>query len=180
MNKLSKKLAQSFYEVRTTDFMITIITMPILKGGSCNKLCPFLKDRSGFIQIKNDDNLCGQRCLVLSEIDYNNRARYISGKRSMDAKLNKMCKGTLGINGYMSVYDFEHYKKKKVCIIGRPKDKKKGGNAFEIIHETKVESEKKMYIFWDDENEHYHLITCMSSFVDKDWHYKWCDKCNNK
>ena len=171
IEEVIKKLAQSFYAVTSTDFIITIVTIPIAKGGSCDKLCPFLKDRSGFVQIKNDDNLCGQRCLVLSEIDYNNRARYISGKRSMDAKLNKMCKGTLGINGYMSFIDFEHYKKKRVCIIGK---------GLKVLYETEVESEKKMYLFYDDENEHYHLITCMSSFVDKDWHYKWCDKCNNK
>ena len=171
IEEVIKKLAQSFYAVRSTDFIITIVTIPIVKGGSCDKLCPFLKDRSGFIQIKNDDNLCGQRCLVLSEIGYNNRCYYISGKRSMDTKLKKMCKGTLGIDGYMSFTDFEHYKKKKVCIIGK---------GCKVLYETEVESENKIYIFYDDENEHYHLITCMSSFVDKTWHYKWCDKCNNK
>ena len=87
----------------------------------------------------------------------------------MDTKLNKMSKGTLGINGYMTFTDFEHYKKKKVCIIGK---------GCKVLYETEVESENKIYIFYDDENEHYHLITCMSSFVDKTWHYKWCDKCN--
>ena len=56
----------------------------------------------------------------------------------MDTKLNKMCKGTLGINGYMSFIDFEHFKKKRVCIIGK---------GLKVLYETEVESEKKIYIF---------------------------------
>ena len=169
--KLLENMVNSNEKVYITNYEITIITIPILKGGSSDKLCAFLKDRSGFIQIKNDDNLCGQRCLVLSEISSDNRASYISGKRPLDKKLNKMCKGTLGINGYMNFADFENYKNKKVCIIGK---------GFKVLYETEVEVEKKVYIYWDDENDHYHLINCMSSFVCKDWKYKWCDKCNKK
>ena len=115
-------IAQSYYELNTTDMIITIITIPpIPKGGSSTELCPYLKDRSGFIQIQNDDNCCAQRCLVLSEISCDNRARYLPKndkppQRSLDTKLNKMCKGALGVQGFMNFTDFEYYKKLK-CVL---------------------------------------------------------------
>lgn len=146
---------------------IIIINMPYLSGGCCDTLCDFLKDRNGFIQIKNDDDLCGQRCLVLAEISSKHQAEYLNGKKNIIPKLKKMC-DKLGVYGKMEITDFEKYTDKQIYIVSNNN----------IIYKTDNDNDKYICIYWDSENNHYHLINNINTFIDKEWNYRVCLKCN--
>jgi len=146
---------------------IIIINMPYLSGGCCDTLCDFLKDRNGFIKIKNDDDLCGQRCLVLAEISSKHQAEYLNGKKNIIPKLKKMC-DKLGVYGKMEITDFEKYTDKQIYIVSNNN----------IIYKTDNDNEKYICIYWDSENNHYHLINNLNTFIDKEWNYRVCLKCN--
>ena len=52
IEEVMKKLTTSWMVIETTKLEITIVTMPpIPEGGASVELCPFLKNKTGFIQI---------------------------------------------------------------------------------------------------------------------------------
>jgi len=151
------------------DTIITIQERRMPIGGSAKKLDPFLVGRKGFIEIINDDNLCGQRCLTLATMNPKYRSKILSGEKKIDNKLKEMC-NYLEHQDKMEITDFNKFKLNQVVIIGK---------SLDVLYSTEVEG-PKIYIYWDFVNQHYHLINNINSFSNKDGNYRWCEKCDKR
>ena len=151
---------------------VIIQTRKDSKGGDTEQLDPFLVGRKGFVQIKNDDNKCGQRCLVLAMMNDKQRYKYTNAKqlKDMTPKLNDMC-NKLDCDGMMTFFDFDNFTDRKVVIISK---------TLQVLYSTIngcIDCEEPVYLYYDFINKHYHLINNINSFVNKDGNYKWCHKC---
>jgi len=163
------ELLQSLYSVNLLHAEITISSYNIPSGGNYKTLDPYLEDKKGFIKVDNTSNdLCGQICITYSLLSDKKLREYVDGKRSYQKQLSEVC-DVLG-DELMSFTDFDKYKEAQVFIVVR------GNN---IIYNTEpAETGKKIYIYYDSKNEHYHYINNINLFTDNCNNYKWCFDCN--
>ena len=152
--------------------VVTIQERRLPVGGASKKLDPFLVGRKGFIEIVNDDDLCGQRCLTLATMKPKYRSKVLTGQKKIDNKLKEMC-NYLQHHEKMTINDFHKFKLFRVVVIGK---------SFDVLKDTNEKGKRKdtIYIYWDFVNDHYHLINNINSFTNKDGNYRWCELCDKR
>ena len=173
------KMQQS--EVSNSIFNIefTIQLRSIPKGSGMldtTDIPQFLKKRNGVTLIYNDDEKCGQRCLVYADEKNLNNFKKDCRKKGrenyFDNKLKKLC-DELEHYTSMAFTDFEKYSElrhKQVVVLG---------HDFSVLYETEHKYFEKVYLFWDGEKEHYHYIHNINSVRnDSSRNSKWCFNCN--
>jgi hypothetical protein len=163
---------ESYNSFNFEDTIITIQTRTLHTGGSSASLDDYLKGRKGFFQIINNDGLCGHRCLALAMYTKEQFNDYKKGKRSIKKNLNKVLE--ILPNKKLAFTDFEEYKNKQVIVMGKNTD---------VLYKTEVNSDEKVHLYYDFDNEHYHLITNMNTFtrtVGCQRTTMWCDKCDRR
>ena len=109
-------------------------------------------------RIKNDDDLCGQRCLVLADMTESNRKTMHKRPDSFTKKAKILGKKR-SVNGRMNHVDFDRYAsmyKRQVVIFGSKRD---------VVYATPEElslsknfegQAEPVFICWDPEQSHYH------------------------
>lgn len=157
-------------------FLIQLRKIP--NGGSLleDKDIPVFLKKRGITLIYNNDDKCGQRCLVYAdEKNLNNFKKDIKKKgreNYFDNKLEKLCK-ELDLFQKMNFVDFEKYadlRKKQIIIIGWD---------FNVLYETEKDYMDKSYLYYDGKIEHYHFIHDINSATnDISRNSKWCKACN--
>lgn len=152
----------------------TIQQRNIPAGGSCVEVPQFLKDKRGISVIINDDDLCGQRCLVLADCKTNDELRDMKCERSksnFDKKVIKLC-NELELKGRMSFIDFQKYadsRQKQIIIVS---------GLFVVMYETSTEYNEQIYIYYDTAINHYHFIHDINAASnDSKRNNKWCKYC---
>ncbi len=151
----------------------TIQTRGIPQGGNFEKISAFLEGRTGYTTIKNDDNLCGQRCLTAHEIMTKKPAYWKDikkGRRDMKNQVEAMCV-RINKNDRMEVTDFERYEESQVVFIA---------DDMSVWYKTSVESTNKIYMYFDFVTKHYYLIHNINTFANKEGNYKWCNACDKR
>lgn len=157
----------------TIEFTIQLRRIP--SGAGCVEVPKFLEKR-GVTIIHNDDDKCGQRCLVYADAkDLRNFKKDCSKKgreNLFENKLNKLC-NEFDKHDRMSFVDFEKYadtRRKQVVILGW---------SFSVVYETEKEYPEKVYLYYDGKAEHYHFIHNVNSATnDICKNSKWCNTCN--
>lgn len=169
-----------FYEDPTivnTSWVITTAKNPNGGCGVAVEIPNFLKKR-GIILVKNSDDLCGQRCLALSEAlmtgSYDNMKNLIKPAReSQWLKKAKEISAKIEVQGRMTFVDFDIWAdmmQKRVVILG---------GAMQVMYESQNPYSERVYIFHDASQEHYHFIADINSATnDVERNYKWCVSCN--
>lgn len=159
------------------EFTIQLRTIPQGSGMLDTTDIPqFLKKRNGITLIYNDDEKCGQRCLVCADQKNLNNFKKDCRKKGrenyFDNKLNKLC-DELKHYTSMSHEDFNKYaqlRKRQVVVLG---------HSFNVLYETEHKYFYKVYIFWDGEINHYHYIHDINAATnDSSRNSKWCFNCN--
>ena len=157
----------------TGKFTVQLRSIPT-GGAMLENIQIFLK-KKGISIIYNDDNLCGQRCLVLAELKTNDALRNMKTAKSVDKWNNssaKMCK-KISVFGRMSFCDFEIWadlEKKQVVILSE---------MFIEAYKTATNYEDKIYLYYDTSIQHYHFIHDINSATnDLSGNHKWCKHCN--
>lgn len=165
------KLLQSNQEAGLKDVSFVLQMRNVPDGGGSVEIPQFLHKR-GMTLIINDDDKCGQRCLVMSEANPKLREHLKVRLGQFDNLTNEMCK-KIGIDRRMTFIDFEVYSKmveKHIIIITQFNT---------ILYETDDEYEQQLYIYYDQKQSHYHYINDINAFTnDSKRQYKWCFKCN--
>jgi hypothetical protein len=154
--------------------VFTIQQRNIPEGGSCVDIPDFLKNKKGISLIINDDNLCGQMCLVLADCKTNDDLRQMKTPKSksrFDKKVLEMCK-ELNVKDRMSFLDFNIYadkRRKQIIIVS---------GLFVEMYSTPTEYEEQIYIYYDTSINHYHFIHDINSASnDSKRNNKWCNIC---
>jgi hypothetical protein len=169
-----EKIAQSAGAIENLgDLNIVLQKRSVPVGGKVNRNNTdlFLDNRKGYVPIDNDDNLCGQQCVVLGLMKYKLREKIIRGEKSINLKLKTFC-NQYGLFGEMSFHDFDKIENAKVVIID---------NKFEVFHITNKELTDipSIYVYYNFVDKHYTLITNINAFSnDKHNQKKWCETCN--
>lgn len=162
-----------FYKFTSMNMKITITKVVPLEGGGSTSLEPYLVGRKGYYRIENDDDICGQRCLALASMSKKQFSNYRQGQIKIDRHLKWVTK-ILG-ETRLSFTAFEQYRDAQVFIID---------NTANVLYKTKnAETERRVYLYYDFTNEHYHLITNIHTFtapVGGADNYRWCEKCNTR
>jgi hypothetical protein len=155
----------------TLTFTIQYRNMP--SGGNCVDIPEFLK-KQGISLIINDDNLCGQRCLVMADCETADQLKDLkkpNRKNSYDKKLLELCK-ELDLHNRMTFIDFEKYadlRKVQIIILS---------GLFVEMYCTPTEYEKQVYLYYDTTINHYHYIHDVNSATnDSKRNNKWCKAC---
>jgi hypothetical protein len=156
----------------TLTFTIQQRNMP--KGGASVDVPQFLKGKKGISVIINDDDLCGQRCLVLADCKTNDDLRQMKTDKSksrFEKKVLDIC-NELDLKGRMSFIDFDKYadnRQKQIIIVS---------GLFVVMYETITEYEEQVYIYYDTAVNHYHFIHDINSASnDSKCNNKWCKNC---
>jgi hypothetical protein len=154
--------------------VFTIQQRNIPKGGSSVDVPDFLKNKRGISIIINDDDLCGQRCLVLADCKTNDDLRQIKTTKS-ESRFNKKVlemSSELNVKGRMSFLDFDIYadkRRKQVIILS---------GLFVEMYSTPTEYEEQIYIYYDTAINHYHFIHDINAASnDSKRNNKWCKHC---
>jgi len=168
-----KKIIQSAGIAVLGQLTFTIQYRNMAQGGNGVDIPEFLK-KQGISLIINDDNLCGQRCLVLADAENADELKNLKRPNRQDAfnkKVMEMCK-ELDVNGRMTFIDFEIYadlRKVQVIILS---------GLFVEMYATPTEYEKQVYIYYDTSISHYHYIHDVNSATnDSKRNNKWCKYC---
>jgi DNA polymerase type B, organellar and viral len=146
------------------------------EGGGSVVVPEFLK-RKGIDLIINDDDLCGQRCLVLATSNESTRKNLKKPDRAVQfAGKAKYMGETIDVTGKMSFLDFDKFSeqfKRQVIILGK--------FWVELYSTAYFSEEEKIYLYYDDTvpGGHYHYISNIN-MATNDTHsqYKWCSHCN--
>lgn len=156
------------------NLVFTIQQRNIPEGGSSVDVPDFLKNKRGVSTIINDDDLCGQRCLVLADCQTNDDLRQMKTAKSesrFNKKVLEMC-SELKIKGRMSFLDFDDYadkRRKQVIILS---------GLFVEMYSTPTEYEEQLYIYYDTAINHYHFIHDINAASnDSKRNNKWCKAC---
>jgi hypothetical protein len=142
-------------------------------GGNSIEIPEFLK-KQGITLIINDDNCCGQRCLVYADAKNSDDFKYLkktTNQNSFNTKVLKMC-NELNIHGKMTYLDFQIYadlRKVQVIIVA---------GLFVEMFSTATEYEQQVYIYHDTAAQHYHYINDINAASnDSKRNNKWCKYC---
>ena len=144
-------------------------------GGRSVEIPAFLKKR-GIHLVKNDDNICGQRCLALAECakhdDIKNLLKPV--REALWVKRAEAIAEKLEIPGRMTFADFDKWAdlhQKRVVIIAM---------NFQAVYTTEHFYSESIYIFYDQVQEHYHYISDINAATnDLERQHKWCTTCNH-
>ena len=179
---LYKVLNNVYQDLVLSDLEITVKSYPILTGG-CYTPDPFLEGKTKVLTPKNEDDLCGQICIALTNMTPKFRERFGRGqhsKKKLAKEVAKVCK-ILG-NGVLDVIDFKKLGAfHRVVILNK---------KFEAFYDTHAEENhgventkgyKTTYLFLSEIDgvmtQHYSLITNVNAFVNSNKNFKWCSKC---
>ena len=169
-----KKIIQSAGIAVLGNLTFTIQQRNIPEGGTCVDVPQFLKGKKGISVIINDDDLCGQRCLVLADCKTNDDLRQMKTEKSksrFEKKVVDLC-NELELKGRMSFTDFEKFadsRQKQIIIVS---------GLFVVMYETATEYEEQVYIYYDTAINHYHFIHDINSASnDSKCNNKWCKSC---
>lgn len=176
MEKIKKMLnSDESFSFNNVDITVKFYDSP--EGGNSIEIPKWLKDKSKSVHfILNEDNLCGQRCLVLGMANAD-RKKYLKKKEVLFTKeANKLC-SQINVFGRMNFLDFEKfvniYPKYKVSIAS---------DLNNILYETdNKEYEAEIWLYFDNRINHYHLISNINGFMNKTSNksgkYKFCSCC---
>lgn len=176
MEKIKKMLnSDESFSFNNVDITVKFYDSP--EGGNSIEIPKWLKDKSKSVHfILNEDNLCGQRCLVLGMANAD-RKKYLKKKEVLFTKeANKLC-SQINVFGRMNFLDFEKfvniYPKYKVSIAS---------DLNNILYETdNKEYEEEIWLYFDNRINHYHLISNINGFMNKTSNksgkYKFCSCC---
>lgn len=160
-----------------TKISIKYYDSPNASGGV--KISPWLKGKTKSIYpIENKDCSCGLRCLVLSNCNADRRKYLKKAPKAFEKDLLKLSEEiNHSIYKPMNYYDFDKYvdkyPNKRVIIIGAFYTEK-------FITKNK-DAEEDIYIYHDEEINHYHLITNINGFCnDENGHYCYCRMCRKR
>ena len=152
-------------------------------GGSGGLFVPdFLTKGYGVTIIRNEDNSCGLRCLVLGMAPDVKRRNLLKKARASQLT-TEVLKLSREIDqepsDAMSFTDFDKFTAKhpdyQIVFLSKGPQ----GVVFTYETEAKVDEPDKIHIFWDSEQSHYHLIHDVNKFTnDRGYNHKWCDKCH--
>ena len=175
---ITEKLEEEYNGEPINISNVTVSFQKIPNGGGCVKVDSWIKKKTKSVCIiENDDDLCGQRCLVLSQCETARQRRELQGrtKKKYQTLLDEVC-SYMGY-GRLNFLDFEKYVNKypeySICIFG---------SLDTILYETEnYPAEKIIYLFYDNKISHYHLITNVDAFInDEAGKYKWCFDCKKR
>ena len=180
-NGLLEKMVQSDHDV-AGDGYVTVKIRPV-SGGSGGLFVPdFLTKGYGVTIIRNEDNSCGLRCLVLGVVPDVKRRNLL--KKAREGQLTKEVDKLAAEIGQdptdpMTFTDFDKFTAKypdyQVVFLSKGPQ----GVVFTYETEALVENPTKLNIFWDSEQAHYHLIHDVHKFTNDRWYnYKWCAHCH--
>lgn len=150
-------------------------------GGSGVEESPWVQQMTGkaLYSIKNEDDLCGQRCLVLADMTESNRKTMHKRPESFTKKAKDMAK-RIGVNGRMEQNDFDKYaalKKRQVVIFMSKRDVAYSTPLHLSVKPDGTQAEP-VFICWDSEQSHYHYILNIQAFCSNgDSHERWCGPC---
>jgi len=143
-------------------------------AGMLDSVQQFLKKR-GITIIWNNDEKCGQRCLVFADCKTENDFKDMkkpARQHLYEKRVVSLC-DELKISSRMSFTDFEKYatlRKVQVVILSE---------MFKQIYETETVFNDKVYLYYDSKIEHYHYIHNINSATnDVSRNSKWCEGCN--
>lgn len=172
--RVIEKIIQSAGLAVLGTLTFTIQQRNLPKGANGVDVPEFLKNKRGISAIYNNDNCCGQRCLVLSECKTNDDLRQIKtpkNKLRFDNKTSEMCE-KIGIKGEMKFIDFDIYadkERKQIIILS---------GLFVEMYSTPTEYTEKIYIYHDTAINHYHFIHDINAASnDSKCNNKWCHYC---
>lgn len=173
-SEIVRKIVQSSGLETIGELTFTIQYRNLPSGGASVEVPQFLSKKRGVSIIINDDNLCGQRCLVLADCKTNDDLRTMKtekAKSRFDKKTLEIC-NELGLKGKMQFTDFEVYANKRqvqVIIVA---------GLFVEMYATETEFTEQVYIYYDTAINHYHFIQDINSASnDSKCNNKWCKYC---
>jgi hypothetical protein len=178
-NNILDKLDFMYQDFDIKNATIQVKFYTVNTGGGSVKVCAWIKKKTkSVIVIENDDNLCGQRCLLLALLDTQVERSNIRNKKCIKKymkHLEAVCSymGTHRLN-FLDFEKFVKYNPKYSITIMSSLDT--------IVYETENEdAEKHIYLYYDVKIEHYHLITNVESFVnDEKGNYRFCFGCKKR
>ena len=155
----------------TIEFTIQLRKIP--NGGMLD--VPTFLNKRGITIIWNEDDKCGQRCLVYADCKNENDFKDMkrpARKHLYEKRVFALC-DELKIQNRMSFIDFEKYAdKRKVQVVIL-------SEMFKSIYETETLYNDKIYLYYDSKIEHYHYIHNVNSATnDICRNSKWCFSCN--
>ena len=166
---IGKMNAYGDYNTSELEYSVQYYDTPRGAGGL--GLPKWLQNKRSIIEIKNDDNLCGQRCLVLGLMNDQQRkditkTKKISAFKKRAIKLSKeiQCESAMCFTDFKKFTDI--YKEYNVKIY----------DGVSCIFEIGV-GEKEISIFYDSSIKHYHYVIKVESFMKKQNGDKYCEKC---
>ena len=179
MSDVAEAAVQSGAGNRSMGSTFSIQTNGVAPSGGYGQHMPaWLKNKKAIFQIINEDELCGQRCLVAALASGDARKKLKQRKDNFTKKAQKMAK-ELGVNGRMSFDDFQTfadiYRRRVVIMGGRSK----------VLHtvgdEYGTDDDVMIYFDISESKElavgHYHLITNPYTFTGEKARAKWCPHC---
>ena len=152
---------------------------PVPAGGSSLIVPEYLKKR-GLTLIRNEDNSCGLRCLVLGLSNPDKRKNLM--KKSRASQLEREAQALAKEIGHdyhqpMQITDFDKFVDKcpeyQVVFLHR-------SSHVEFMYETeaRVDNPTLIHIFWDRQQNHYHSINDVNMFTNDRCHnHRWCFQC---
>lgn len=181
LNDILDKLDLEYPDFDIRDATIIIRFYGIPSGGSSGgvKISKWLLEKKkSTVLIENDDDLCGQRALMLGLLknkDDRSNIRRKTRTNQYYKNLDKVC-SYMGVKK-LTFLDMEkfiiHNTKYNITIIS---------DFYTTIYEThNDEAEETIYLFYDKKIEHYHLITNIESFMNNsEGDYKYCFDCKKR
>ena len=163
------------FDFRNVDILVKFYDPP--EGGAGVEIPKWLKDKSKSVHfIINADNLCGQRCLVLGMANKDRKA-YLKRKPELFTKDTKALCSKIKVKGRMTFLDFdkfvEVFPQYKISVAS---------DLNNILYETdNKDYDEEIWLYYDKRLEHYHLISNINGFMNKDskksGKYKFCSCC---
>lgn len=173
-------LAQSggYVSIYNLEFTAQIISEATWLGSKCTseQVPMWIKNMRSVVKVINDDELCGQRCLVLGSMTPQQRKDIVRPRKvnAFTKRAEKMAED-IEHNGSMRFKDFEKFTNKFPEYTVK---------IFDGVYcnFTVGNGEKPIHLFYDTKIKHYHFIANPNGFVNghNGCNYKFCDKCNSR
>lgn len=176
---ITDRLTLDYNGFNIIDADVTVRFYKVPEGGSGVQISKFLLGKKkSTVLVENDDDLCGQICLMLGLLKNADERRNIR-RKTMTKKYYRHLGQVCEYMGYkrLSIYDMQKFADNNpeynVQVIGE---------FYDIVWETTNEdADKIIYLFYDAKIGHYHLITNVEAFMnDKSGHYKYCFDCKKR
>ena len=127
----------------------------------------------------NADNLCGQRCLAVLANDFGRTSKYKARPKTLTTDAQKMA-NEIGCPDRMTHDDFEKFSQiyRKSIVIFDGKE-----SIVHITAEEFADADTDLYLYYDNVDEHYHVIKNVTAFNGggrTNKNVRWCGACNKR